>query len=471
MTEIFKALADLTADEVALPIYVCRPDGVDAAKQTLTEAQTRFVDDQAFVGDAGQTLRVPNANGKTQCVLFGAGLAEGDEFGPTRLGGLSANLPEGLYRIEEIPTDWDRKLCAIGWGLGTYKFETYLKSETHFPVLCLDPKADALEEARALTQAVGHGRDHINTPAGDLGPVALHKAATDLANQFGATVTQTVGEALLSENYPMIHAVGRAAHEAPRLVEFEWGNPDHPRLAIIGKGITFDTGGLNIKGATGARLMKKDMGGAAHALALSEMIMANNLPIRLHCLVAIAENAISAGAYRPGDILNSRTGLTVEIDNTDAEGRLVLGDALCKATESDPVLMIDFATLTGAARVALGPTLPPFFCNRKAPIDAVMAQGTTQFDPVWNLPLWQPYMSLLSSPIADMKNSGGGFAGCITAALFLERFVKDRPWMHFDVYGWNPTDRPGHPKGGEMFALRALYHWLKDGGLETDFSH
>ena len=207
--------------------------------------------------------------------------------------------------------------------------------------------------------------------------------------------------------------------------------------------------------------MKKDMGGAAHALALSKMIMANKLPIRLHCLVAIAENAISAGAYRPGDILKSRKGLTVEIDNTDAEGRLVLGDALTKASEAEPVLMIDFATLTGAARVALGPTLPPFFSNRENPVEGVMSQANQQADPIWPMPLWQSYNSMLSSPIADMKNAGGGFAGSVTAALFLERFVNERPWMHFDVYGWTPTARPGHPKGGDMFALRALYHWLK----------
>jgi len=216
--------------------------------------------------------------------------------------------------------------------------------------------------------------------------------------------------------------------------------------------------------------MKKDMGGAAHALALSHMIMANNLPIRLHCLLAIAENAVSSNAYRPGDILQSRIGLTVEIDNTDAEGRLVLGDALTKATEDDPVFMIDFATLTGAARVALGPHLPPMFCNRPAPIEAVSRHGIAQLDPVWNLPLWQPYNSMLSSPIASLKNSGGGFAGSVTAGLFLERFVKNTPWMHFDTYGWNPTARPAHPKGGDMYGVRAAYAWLKSGGLNARFT-
>jgi len=312
------------------------------------------------------------------------------------------------------------------------------------------------------------GRDLINTPSNDMGPAALGKAAQDLAEKFGASVTVTEGQALLDNNFPMIHAVGRAAHEAPRLVEFEWGDPSHPRLAIIGKGITFDTGGVNIKSASSARLMKKDMGGAAHTLALAHMIMANNLPLRLHVLVAIAENAVSAGAYRPGDILQSRIGKTVEIDNTDAEGRLVLGDALTKASEDNPALMIDFATLTGAARVALGPTLPPFFCNRDEFVAPVLAHCAQVKDPVWQMPLWDPYFKMLSSPIADMKNAGGGFAGSVTAALFLKQFVNNAPWMHFDVYGWNPSSKSAHPAGGEVFAIRGLYAWLKSGALNSN---
>ncbi|MGB6231134.1 MAG: leucyl aminopeptidase family protein, partial [Litorimonas sp.] len=328
---------------------------------------------------------------------------------------------------------------------------------------------DAVDGAlvRNAVAATRLARDLINTPAGDMGPEALHEVALDLAREHEAQVTEVVGDDLLTGNYPMIHAVGRAAHEAPRLVELEWGDPSHPRLAVVGKGITFDTGGVNMKGASGARLMKKDMGGAAHALALSAMIMAAKLPIRLHCLLAIAENAVSANAYRPGDVLTSRAGLMVEIDNTDAEGRLVLGDALTKAAESDPVLMIDFATLTGAARVALGPQLPPFFTNRPHLHDPVARHAMAELDPVWPMPLWQPYHSMLRSPIADMKNSGGSFAGAMTAALFLERFVAGRPWMHFDVYGWNPSNRPAHPKGADVYAVRALFAWLASGGLNT----
>lgn len=469
MSAIFTAKKDVTASAQVTNIHIVRPEGWDDLRNALSQAQQNFADARQFTGEAGQKLRLPGAEGTIEHVLYGAGRIEKDELGAMRAGGLSGSLPAGFYRFASLPKDWNPILADVGWGVGAYKFETYLPNQTEFPTLVV-ANEDRLNETRSLAEAAHLCRDLINTPAGDLGPVALHKATEDLAQEYGAEVTVTIGEDLLKENLPMIHAVGRAAHEAPRLIEFEWGDSSHPRLAIIGKGITFDTGGLNIKSASGARIMKKDMGGAAHALALAKMIMANNLPIRLHCLVSIAENAISAGAYRPGDILKSREGLTVEIDNTDAEGRLVLGDALTKAAESDPVLMMDFATLTGAARVALGPILPPFFCNREAPVSGVLAQAKRQHDPVWHMPLWQSYNAMLSSPIADMKNSGGGFAGSITAALFLERFVKDCPWMHFDVYGWCPTSYPGHPKGGDMFALRGLYHWLKAGGLNGDFS-
>lgn len=469
MSAIFTTKDQITASEKIIPIYVLRPDEWAGYETILTPPHYAFAAAQNFKGKAGQSVILPNHDGEIAGVLYGAGLVTHDEQGAIRGGGLSSSLKAGYYRFERLPEDWRPVLAAIGWGLGAYKFENYLQNETTFPTLVLDD-SDKLSEVVSLTAASRLCRDLINMPASDMGPEALHKAASDLAEEYEASLTAIVGEDLLSENYPMIHAVGRAAHEAPRLIEFEWGDPSHPRLAVIGKGITFDTGGLNIKSATGARIMKKDMGGAAHALALSKMIMANKLPIRLHCLVAIAENAISAGAYRPGDILTSRKGLTVEIDNTDAEGRLVLGDALTKASESNPALMIDFATLTGAARVALGPTLPPFFSNRENPVAGVVFQARRQADPVWPMPLWQSYNKMLSSPIADVKNAGGGFAGSVTAALFLERFVNDCPWMHFDIYGWTPTARAGHPKGGDMFALRALYHWLKAGGLNGDFS-
>lgn len=470
-TPIFVKASELSDKEAAsiIPIYCVRPDDWEKVKEGLESVGQNYATARGFAAEAGQRVRVPNSDGEVALVLYGLGPVDDDDLGPIRVGGLSSTLPNGFYKLVSIPKDWKRNLAETGWGLGAYKFETYLKDETHFPTLVLDEDSPQTE-TQSLADATALCRDLINTPASDMGPVALHKAAVDLAKQYGAVVTETVGEDLLAQNLPMIHAVGRAAHEEPRLVEFEWGDPSHPRLALVGKGITFDTGGVNIKGASSARLMKKDMGGAAHVLALSKLIMENNLPIRLHCLVAVAENAVSAGAYRPGDILRSREGLTIEIDNTDAEGRLVLGDSLTKAAESEPALIIDFATLTGAARVAMGPQVPPYFSNREKPVADVLAQGEKQVDPIWRLPLWKPYYSLLSSPIADMKNSGGSFAGCITAALFLQRFVKNRPWMHLGTYGWNPSARAGHPKGGDMYGVRALYFWLKAGGLNSDLS-
>ncbi len=465
---MFTTQNDITASTRVVPIYVVRPHVWGEYRESLNDAHKNTAKHYNFEGKANQLLTLFGDKGHIEAVYFGAGKLRDDHEGPIRIGKLTTLLKAGYYKFETLPEDYSAPLSAVGWGMGTYKFEAYLPCVTDFPVLVID--AERSGEVSSIVGAVHLCRDLINMPASDMGPENLEKAALKLANEYEATINVTKGEALLEQNFPMIHAVGRAAHEAPRLVEFEWGDPAHPRLALIGKGITFDTGGVNIKSAAGARIMKKDMGGAAHALALAKMIMANNLPIRLHCLVAIAENAISAGAYRPGDILTSREGLTVEIDNTDAEGRLVMADALTKAAEDEPVLIIDFATLTGAARVALGPTLPPFFSNRTGPVEGILIQSEQQCDPIWHMPLWQPYNAMLSSPIADMKNSGGGFAGAITAGLFLERFVKGRPWMHFDVYGWTPSARGGHPKGGDMFATRALYHWLKAGGLNGDFT-
>ncbi len=464
MRAIFRKTQQTREGEAPIPIWVCRPDDVDGVLAGLGPLQRSFAKTKKFLGEAGQRVELPSDDGSISGVLAGVGANMQDELGPIQTGRLSSALREGVYTLEHIPSDWDGDLAAIGWGLGAYKFDGYLKEQKNFPVLVLYGYDNA-EEIENIVEAIHLGRDLINTPPNDMGPEALEAAARMMGEEYGAKISVIRGKELLDQNYPMIHAVGRAAHEEPRLVELEWGNPEHPRLAICGKGITFDTGGVNIKSASSARLMKKDMGGAAHAIALAKMIMAGQLKVRLHMLLAIAENSVSAGAYRPGDILQSRAGKTVEIDNTDAEGRLVLGDALTKASEDDPVLMIDFATLTGAARVALGPTLPPFFTNHAAAVEPVLKYTNEVYDPVWHMPLWAPYMRLLKSPIADMKNAGGGFAGCITAALFLEQFVMDKPWMHFDVYGWNPTALPGHPAGGEMFALRGLYQWIKSGGL------
>lgn len=459
-------LNDVPDGDTIIPIHAVRPETWETLSGSLTAVQAQFAHANGFVAEAGQSVMLPSETGGIAVILMGCGDPATDYDREMRLGQLSSGLTGGYYELSSKPDDWSDRLAAIGWGLGTYRFTRYLKETPETPVLVLNEDMDA-GQVRDAIDATALGRDLINTPAGDMGPIALHEAAETLAEKHGATVSAVIGDDLIAQNYPMIHAVGRAAHEAPRLVELEWGDPSHPRLAIIGKGITFDTGGVNMKSAAGARLMKKDMGGAAHALALSAMIMAARLPVRLHCLLAIAENAVSANAYRPGDVLSSRAGLTVEIDNTDAEGRLVLGDALAKATESDPVLMIDFATLTGAARVALGPQLPPFFTNRPHLHDAVSRHASMELDPIWPMPLWQPYHAMLSSPIADMKNAGGSFAGAVTAALFLERFVDKRPWMHFDVYGWNPSTRPAHPKGADIYAIRGLFAWLASGGLNT----
>lgn len=447
-----------------IPIYVLRPAKLDEAFGHLNASQVNLARVRGFKGERHQTIKIPDENGDTSAILFGAGSDERDTTGPVGLGKLASVLKSGSYQIAMAPENWDKSLMAVGWGMGTYKFDKYLKDKASAPSLDLSNLGNAAE-IQSLVDATHLGRDLINTPSNDMGPVALEKAGLDLAKLHGGTVSVTRGTELLDNNYPMIHAVGRAAHEEPRLLEIEWGDEKHPRLAILGKGITFDTGGVNIKSASSARLMKKDMGGAAHALALAHMIMSNNLPYRLHVLVAIAENAVSSGAYRPGDILRSRIGKTVEIDNTDAEGRLVLGDALTKASEDNPALMIDFATLTGAARVALGPALPPFFCNHDDFVAPVVTHCANVHDPVWHMPLWDPYFKMLSSPIADMKNAGGGFAGSVTAALFLKQFIGDTRWMHFDVYGWNPSSGPGRPAGGEVFALRGLYSWLKTSPL------
>ncbi|MFM9853926.1 MAG: leucyl aminopeptidase family protein [Sphingomonadaceae bacterium] len=374
---------------------------------------------------------------------------------------LADGLPEGTYRLDS----GDPAMAAIGWILGQYRFDRYTKSRSEFgPRILLSPTPAALPDAIRIAEATALVRDLVNTPAADMGPAALEQVADDLAKSHSATFRVTRG-AELEAGFPMIFAVGQAADRAhaPRLIELEWGHPANPRVAIIGKGITFDSGGLNIKPGTSMRLMKKDMGGAAHAIALASLIMQARLPVRLHLLIAAAENAIAGNAFRPGDILQSRAGLTVEIDNTDAEGRLVLADAITRAGEDDPVLMIDFATLTGAARVALGPDLPALFCNNDDLAREFDASSKAVDDPCWRMPLWAGYDDMLSSDIADCANSAeGGFAGAITAALFLQKFVNDAvSWAHFDTFAWRPAAKPGRPKGGDALGLRAAYHMLK----------
>lgn len=384
-----------------------------------------------------------------------------DQLSAWCLARLAQILPEGRYRVDgQQPGK-----ALFGWMSAQYRFDAYKsKVSNDGNRVLLTTEVGAIAPAVAEMRATALVRDLVNTPAADMGPAAIEKVAEKITKAHGGKLTVTKGEAL-EQGYPMIHAVGRAAakHHAPRLIEIEWGKESHPRIALVGKGISFDSGGLDIKPASGMRLMKKDMGGAAHVLALAELVMASGLPVRLHCLVAAAENAISADAFRPGDVLKSRRGLTVEIGNTDAEGRLVLGDALTRASEGKPELIVDFATLTGAARVALGPDLPALYANDDALADDLLAGGTDRDDPLWRMPLWDGYADLLETDIADLGNAGSSpFAGSITAALFLKRFVPDgTPWAHFDTFAWRPSAKPGRPKGGEALGLRAAWAMLR----------
>ena len=414
---------------------------------------------QKFEGYANDIAILPGDKPGEWSVV--AGVSDAAVPGVWHLAKAADSLPEGTYRL----ADHDAGDAMLGWILGQYRYHEYLSEPKLIgPRVLLVREPARIPLAILQAAATALVRDLVNRPAGDLGPNALEAEAKRIAKSHKGEVTVIAGEAL-ETGYPLIHAVGKAAmrEHAPRLIELEWGDPRHPRIAIVGKGITFDSGGLDIKPASGMRLMKKDMGGAAHALALAELIMAAHLPVRLHMLVAAAENSIAGNAMRPGDIIKSRKGITVEIDNTDAEGRLVLADALTKAIQDKAELIIDFATLTGAARVALGPDLPAMFSNDESVASAILAASQAASDPLWRMPLWAPYMEMLDSDIADTSNSGGAFAGAVTAALFLEKFVPDDvPWVHLDTFAWRPTSKPGRPKGGEALGLRAVFRYLTE---------
>ena len=410
-----------------------------------------------FEGKADTLVILPGEAADEWSVVVG--IAE--ESGPWPLAVAAAKLPEGSYRLAEgAPGD-----AALGWLLAQHRFDRYREPpKNHGPRVLLTPEPARIDEFVQLAGAVALVRDLVDTPAGDLGPAELAEAAEKIARQHHASFSMVQGDAL-AEQYPMVHAVGRAASRvrAPRLIEIEWGDPRHPRVALVGKGVCFDSGGLDIKPASGMLLMKKDMGGAAHALALAGLVMAARLPVRLHLLIPAVENAVSGDAFRPGDILNSRKGLSVEIGNTDAEGRLILADALARACEEDPILLLDFATLTGAARVALGPDLPALFASDDALADDLCASGMRVGDAVWRMPLWAPYGEMLESNVADVNNAGtGGMAGAVTAALFLQKFVTATiSWAHLDTFAWRGAAKPGRPKGGEALGLRAAWEMLR----------
>ena len=377
--------------------------------------------------------------------------------GPWAYAGLPAKLPAGRYVIAAELTPEEATQAALGWALAAYRFDRYRDKPANDALLVWPKGADRAAVTRTA-EATALVRDLINTPAGDMGPAELAAAARALGREAGARVSVIVGDELLRKNYPMVHAVGRASSRAPRLIDLRWGRSG-PRVTLVGKGVCFDSGGLDLKPASGMKLMKKDMGGAAHALGLAAMVMAAKLPLRLRVLVPAVENSVSGDAFRPLDVIKTRKGLTVEVGNTDAEGRLVLCDALAEADREKPDLLIDFATLTGAARVALGTDLPALFCNDDALAESFLAAGLARHDPVWRLPLHQPYRALLDSPVADLNNiSEGGFGGAITAALFLADFVRpETPWAHLDIMAWNLQDQPGRPSGGEAMGLRAAF--------------
>jgi len=441
------------------PVILVEEGGLKAAG--LGRPQAQWASANGFTGQRGRLLALPSETGALAGYLFGVGAKASRPVLVTGIAG--ATLEPGRYRLEGALGD--PTYAALGFRLGAYRFDRYRKSRT-LPELALPAGADASEVAR-LADAAYLARDLINTPANDLGPDAFDREIRAFAARHKMKVKAVVGDELLEQNFPMIHAVGRAAAEAPRLLDLTWGRASDPKITLVGKGVTFDTGGLDIKPSSGMLLMKKDMGGAANVLGLAHAIMDAGLKVRLRVLIAVVENAISASAFRPGDVLPSRSGQTVEIGNTDAEGRLILGDALTLGDEESPELMLDMATLTGAARTALGPDLPPLYSTDDRLAAELMGAGQVSDDPLWRMPLWEPYDKMMDSKIADVNNAGSTpFAGSITAATFLKRFVKNaKAWVHLDIFGWAPESRPGRPFGGTDQGIRSVY-----GALKTRYS-
>ncbi|ARN79980.1 leucyl aminopeptidase family protein [Methylocystis bryophila] len=446
-------------EESAIPIDCVDKESFAQYLEGLPPPMRAYVGAAGFEPKPGALLLPPSPEGALARVLFGVESPGARRLDPFLAGKLTA-LPPGVYAFERAPRDPDA--AALAFLLSSYQFLRYRAKPAAAPRLRAPKGVDALRLER-IAAAVAMGRDLINTPANDMGPQALTDAALAIAERQGVAPRVVIGDDLLRENLPLIHAVGRAAAEAPRLVEFSCGPADGLKVTLVGKGVCYDTGGLDIKPSSAMALMKKDMGGSAVALSLAEMLLSVDLPLRLRVILPIVENSVSAASFRTGDVYKSRKGLSVEIGNTDAEGRLILADALALASEDEPDLLFDFATLTGAARVALGPELPPFYTRSDALAEEIARFGASANDPVWRLPLWEAYQSGLDSKIADVSSTTShGFAGSITAALFLSRFVADpQRWAHFDVYCWNPSTKPGRPEGGEIQAARLLYDLIE----------
>jgi leucyl aminopeptidase len=447
-----------TVPAKATPITVVDRAAFQALAPGLPEATRAWLATVGFVGAADSHALVPGADGRLAQVFAGVGHVAH----PFALSSLPLALPAGEYRLDDAGLALQAEAAAMSWELGGYRFDLYKPAKREPATLWLASGADA-ERGLALAAAIAATRDLVNTPAEHMGPAELAGAAKALAAQYGAKYSETVGDALLKKNFPSIHAVGRASMRSPRLIEVNWGNPKHPKLALVGKGVCFDTGGLNIKPGEGMRQMKKDMGGAANALGLATLIMALKLPVRLQLLIPAVENSISGNAYRPGDIIKTRKGLHIEIGNTDAEGRVILCDALAYAAEGEPDLVIDLATLTGAARVALGAQLPALFAKHMDTARDLVDLGLKLDDPLWHMPLWAPYHAGIESNIGDIVNTGKSpLAGAINAALFLEDFLPaQQDWLHVDLFAWNDAPRPGRPVGGEAQTLRTLLAYLE----------
>ena len=446
----------------AHPIHLVDKDSFEAWAKTRPAEDRALMKAHRFDGKSGFSFVIlPRSDDAFEVV---SAVANAAELSPWCLAKLAESLPEGAYKIAQ----GEPGPAALGWLLAQHRFDAFRSKKEEAergPRVLVTGEPAKIETTVRLADAVALVRDLVNTPAGVLGPAELEEAVRAQAKRFGAEVRVTSGKEL-EKGYPLVAAVGRAASpdRAPRLIEVEWGRPGHPRVAIVGKGVCFDSGGLDLKPASGMRLMKKDMGGAAHALALASLIAEERLPVRVHLLIPAVENAVSGNAFRPGDIVKSRQGLTVEIDNTDAEGRLILADALTKAGEEKPEIIVDFATLTGAARIALGPDLPALFCSDDALAEELAKAGKDTTDPLWRMPLWDAYDDMLKSDIADLANAAGSpMAGAVVAAMFLKRFVpKDVPWAHFDTYAWRDKGKPGRPKGGEALGLRAVFAVLSE---------
>ena len=442
----------------ATPIWFVHAGNFDAVRKKLGDSEQAFITTAAFEAKPGRSLLLPGEGGKLAGVLFGI---EGpdhpdrDRFRPGQLAGL---LPAGIYRFANEPHD--ARLAALAFALGSYQFSRYRKSEARNVRLVVPEGVDG-NVLSHVVEGVTLCRDLTNTPSNDMGPAELETAARALAKKHSAKI-RVINGATLAKNFPLVHTVGAGSPRAPRLIDMTWGRTGDPKITLVGKGVCFDTGGLDIKPDAAMLNMKKDMGGAATALALAHMVMADRLKVRLRVIIPAVENAISGTSFRPRDVYISRKGISVEIGNTDAEGRLILADALALAEEDKPSLVIDFATLTGAARVALGPDMPPFFTDDDALADELMRAAAAESDPLWRLPLWRPYASLLDSKVADLNNVGtGGLAGAITAALFLRRFVNTKSWVHFDIFAWTPAAKPGRPEGAECQSARALHALLR----------